>query len=131
MEQALNIAIVVIEAVGALMIVGAVLLSIGELALSVIKRNLTADTMAARLRLAQRLVLAIEFLIAADILKTIRTPTLEGMALLGAIIAVRTVLSLSIAYELRKASSNMTKASAPAADMNAGCTVSNPQEVAR
>lgn len=131
MEQALNIAIVVIEAIGALMIVGAVLLSIGELALSVIRRNLTADTLAARLRLAQRLVLAIEFLIAADILKTIRTPTLEGMALLGAIIAVRTVLSLSIAYELRKASSNMTKAPAPAADTNAGCTVSNPQEVAR
>jgi uncharacterized membrane protein len=113
------------------MIVGAVLLSIGELALSVIRRNLTADTMAARLRLAQRLVLAIEFLIAADILKTIRTPTLEGMALLGAIIAVRTVLSLSIAYELRKASSNMTKPSAPAGDMNVGCTVSNPQECAR
>lgn len=130
MEQALNIAIVAIEAVGALMIVGAVLLSIGELALSVIRRNLTADTMAARLRLAQRLVLAIEFLIAADILKTIRTPTLEGMALLGAIIAVRTVLSLSIAYELRKASSN-TKASAPAAAMHAGCTVSTSQELAR
>ena len=130
MEQALNIAIVAIEAVGALMIVGAVLLSIGELALSVIRRNLTADTMAARLRLAQRLVLAIEFLIAADILKTIRTPTLEGMALLGAIIAVRTVLSLSIAYELRKATSN-ARASTPAADMNTGCTVSNPQEVAR
>jgi len=131
MEQALNIAIVVIEAIGALMIVGAVLLSIAELALSVIRRNLTADTMAARLRLAQRLVLAIEFLIAADILKTIRTPTLEGMALLGAIIAVRTVLSLSIAYELRKASSNVTKASVPPAGVNAGCTVTALQEVAR
>lgn len=102
MERALNIAIVLTEAVGALMIVGAVLLSSVELARAVVTRMFASDITAARLRLAQRLVLAIEFLIAADILKTIRTPTLGGMALLGAIIGVRTVLSLSIAYELRR-----------------------------
>jgi uncharacterized membrane protein len=55
-----------------------------------------------RLRLAERLVLSLEFLIAADILKTVVTPTLEGMAVLGAVIVIRTVLSLSIAYELRR-----------------------------
>lgn len=61
-----------------------------------------AAASAARFNLAQRLVLAVEFLISADILKTILTPTLNDMALPGSIIAIRTVLSLSIAYELRR-----------------------------
>jgi hypothetical protein len=56
MQQALNISILAIEAVGALMIVGAVLLSIGELGLSLIRRRLGSESTAARLRLAQRLV---------------------------------------------------------------------------
>jgi len=102
MGTLIDLAIVGIEMFGALMIIGAVLWSIGELGLSFVRQTVDADTTPARLRLAQRLVLAIEFLIAADILKTVRTPTLEGMALLGSIIAVRTVLSLSIEYELRR-----------------------------
>ncbi|MDZ7667890.1 MAG: DUF1622 domain-containing protein [Gammaproteobacteria bacterium] len=56
-----------------------------------------------RLAFAQRLVLALEFLIAADILATLHTPSLEGVGLLGAIIAIRTILVHSIAYEVRHA----------------------------
>lgn len=59
---------------------------------------------AVRLEFGRRLVFALEFLIAADILTTLHTPTLESISLLGAIIIIRTVLSLSIAYELRQAS---------------------------
>ena len=102
MEQAINIAILLIEGLGAALIIGAVLLSGGEFAVTTLgKRALAVDTTALRLRLAQRLVFGLEFLIAADILKTVGTPTWDGVALLGAIVAVRTVLSLSIAYELR------------------------------
>ena len=95
MELALNAAIVFIEGVGAVILVGAVLLSLGELGAAAFRGMLAADVTPARRRLAQRLVLAIEFPIAADVLKTIRTPTLEGMGLLGSIIAVRTVLSMN------------------------------------
>lgn len=68
---------------------------------------LVQRTTEARLRLAERLVVSIGFLIAADILKTVVTPTPEGIGLLAGIIIIiiiiRTVLSLSIAYELRRA----------------------------
>lgn len=46
--------------------------------------------------LAQRLLLSLEFLIAADVLKTVVTPTLEGMVLLGGIVLIRTTLKPSV-----------------------------------
>ena len=55
-----------------------------------------------RLQLRQHLVLALEFTIAADILKTVLAPTLQDLAYLGGIILIRAVLSISIAYELRR-----------------------------
>ena len=45
-----------------------------------------------------------EFLIAADIVHTVLTPTLADLAILGAIVAIRTVISFSINWELRQAS---------------------------
>lgn len=102
MEYLLNIAVLAIEAIGAALIVISVVLGMVEVAWATVRHRMQDAVTAARFRLAQRMVLALEFLIAADILKTITTPTLEGMALLGAIIAIRTILSLSIAYELRR-----------------------------
>ena len=101
-EMMLASVILVIEMMGASLIVISVILCAIEIGRSAIRLRLSVAATTARLDLAQRLVLALEFLIAADILKTIVTPTLEGMALLGSIIAIRTVLSLSIAYELRR-----------------------------
>ena len=101
METVLELTILAIEFVGASFIVISVALGLIEIVRSAIRPSNQAAPSVARLNLAQRLVLALEFLIAADILKTILTPTLEDMALLGSIIAIRTVLSLSIAYELR------------------------------
>ncbi|MBI1784008.1 DUF1622 domain-containing protein [Candidatus Sumerlaeota bacterium] len=68
-----------------------------------IQRTLTDKIPESRLALGQRLVLALEFLIAADILKTVIAPSLEELALLGGTILIRTILSLSIAYELKGA----------------------------
>lgn len=101
-EMILASVILVIEMMGASLIVISVIMCAIEIGRSAIHLRLSVAATTARLDLAQRLVLALEFLIAADILKTIVTPTLEGMALLGSIIAIRTVLSLSIAYELRR-----------------------------
>ena len=102
MEQWLTYAVHAIEMVGAILIIISVVIGLIEIGWAAIRSRINDTVRSARIRLAQRMVLALEFLIAADILKTIVTPNLEGMALLGAIIAIRTVLSLSIAYELRR-----------------------------
>ncbi len=102
LETAVNLTARVIEGVAALLIAGSVAMGLIELASALLRRGLSERTTDVRLRLAERLVLSIEFLIAADILKTIVTPTLEGIGLVAGVILIRTVLSLSIAYELRR-----------------------------
>lgn len=97
----LHLAMSVLESIGALIIVGSSGLSLFDLIRTWVGKGFHEDIESVRLEYGQRLVLALEFLIAADILATIHTPTLEGIALLAAVIVVRTVLSLSIAYELR------------------------------
>ena len=110
LEVSINAASRVIEAIAAVMIVASTVMGVFEVARAAMARDLDGRVTTARLRLAGRLVLSLEFLIAADILKTVTTPTLEGMGLLAGVIVIRTVLSLSIAFELRKA----TTASQPA-----------------
>ncbi len=57
-----------------------------------------------RQQLAFYLLLSLEFLIAADIIDTIVQPSLEELAMLGGIIAIRTVISLSLNWELKSGS---------------------------
>jgi len=45
--------------------------------------------------------LALEFFIAADIVSTIITPTWERLGVLGAIVAIRTVLSYFLSKDLK------------------------------
>ena len=54
-----------------------------------------------RRQLAYYLLLSLEFLIAADIIDTIVQPSLEELAILGGIIAIRTVISFSLSWELK------------------------------
>jgi uncharacterized membrane protein len=54
-----------------------------------------------RQRLGRAIILGLEFLVAADILRTISTnPTLGEVAILGGIVLIRTVLSFSLEVEL-------------------------------
>ena len=55
-----------------------------------------------RHRLGYYLLLGLEFLVAADIVRTILTPSLKELAILGAIVGIRTVISFSINWELRQ-----------------------------
>ncbi len=48
------------------------------------------------------LVLSLELFIAADLLRLILHPALQEIAVLGVIILLRTILSLSLVYELRQ-----------------------------
>ncbi len=55
-----------------------------------------------RHHLAYYLLLGLEFLVAADIVHSILTPTLQDLAVLAAIVGIRTVISFSINWELRQ-----------------------------
>lgn len=57
---------------------------------------------AIRIKLGSYLVLALEFFIAGDIVKTIITPTWESLGILGAIVVIRTVLSYFLTKDLKK-----------------------------
>lgn len=109
METPLHFAMLILEGIGGFIIVGAAGLSSFDLVRTWFTKGLRVDIEPLRLQFGQRLVLALEFLIAADILATLHTPTLEGIALLGSVIVVRTVLSLGIAYELRHAFCSVTE----------------------
>jgi len=54
-----------------------------------------------RIKLGSYLVLALEFFIASDIIKTIITPSWEGVGVLGAIVVIRTVLSYFLTKDLK------------------------------
>jgi uncharacterized membrane protein len=54
-----------------------------------------------RNRLGRAIILGLEFLVAADILRTISTgPTLSEVAVLGGVVLIRTFLSFSLEVEL-------------------------------
>ncbi len=53
-----------------------------------------------RRNLGNYLLLGLEFLIAADIIRTIMIPTLEELGILGGIVLVRTVLSYFLNKEI-------------------------------
>ncbi|MDD5605465.1 MAG: DUF1622 domain-containing protein [Dehalococcoidales bacterium] len=54
-----------------------------------------------RLLAGQHLLLGLEFLIGADIIRTIIEPGLEEIAILGAIVAIRTVISYFLTREMK------------------------------
>ncbi len=55
-----------------------------------------------RLTLGTYLLLGLEFLIAADIIRTILKPSLEEVAILGAIVAIRTVINYFLDREIEE-----------------------------
>ncbi len=54
-----------------------------------------------RIKLGSYLVLALEFFISADIVKTVITPTWEGVGILAVIVAIRTILSYFLTKDLK------------------------------
>ncbi|PIP20410.1 MAG: hypothetical protein COX40_04860 [Candidatus Omnitrophica bacterium CG23_combo_of_CG06-09_8_20_14_all_40_11] len=57
---------------------------------------------AIRVKLGSYLVLALEFFIAGDIVKTIITPTWQSLGILGAIVVIRTILSYFLTMDIKK-----------------------------
>ncbi len=49
-----------------------------------------------------RILIGLEFFVAADVLKTILEPTLEDLTILGALVAIRTVVSYFLGQEVKE-----------------------------
>ena len=62
-----------------------------------------ADTEATRLALGRWLVLALEFQVAADVLRTAASPTWTDLGQLAAVIVLRTVLNYVLRREIAEA----------------------------
>ena len=66
---------------------------------SLVRRERTYDRF--REQLGRSILIGLEFLVAGDICRTVAvTPTLENVAILGLIVAVRTFLSFSLQLEI-------------------------------
>jgi uncharacterized membrane protein len=66
-----------------------------------LRKELIAAATAFRSSFGRAILLGLEFLIAADIINTVAVrPTLEGVAVLAGIVAIRTFLSFSLEVEI-------------------------------
>lgn len=79
--------------------------------------DLVARYRVLRQELGSAIVLGLEFLVAADIIRTVvMDPTLQSVAILGLIVLIRTFLSMALQVELHR---GWPWSSHPAADPNA------------
>jgi len=89
----------VVEACGTLVITLEVARTIGRYVLGFFGFS-AASPAALRLRLGQSMVMGLEFLVAADILKTALSPTWNDILLLAALIGLRSALNYLLEREL-------------------------------
>ena len=90
----------VIDAIGVLAIAFGIVV-VGVLALTGIRRGTGDPYEDFRHRLGRVILLGLELLVAADIIRTVAvTPTLESVGVLAGIVIVRTFLSFSLEVEL-------------------------------
>lgn len=93
-----------IGVVGIAVIIWGLLVSSVEFILMEFKRlrrkNICSQREHLRHHLGSYLLLGLEILIAADIIRTVYDPTLHELGILGAIVAVRTVMSFFLNKEL-------------------------------
>jgi len=89
---------------GVAVIVWGVLLAIGRWVQVEIQflrhRHAARQKLLLRQQFGSSLLLGLEFLIAADVIRTVVQPTLEEVAVLGGIVAIRTVISYFLHREM-------------------------------
>jgi len=89
----------VIDGAGVIVIVLGLLVATGRLAAS--GRRAPDPYRRFRQDLGRGILLGLEFLVAADIIRTVAvTPTLRGVLVLGVIVVIRTFLSMALEVEL-------------------------------
>jgi len=72
----------------------------GVLTIEVLKREKSYNDI--RLDFTSKIVLGLEFFIAADLIKSILEPTFSQLIVLAIIVAIRTVVGYSLSHEIRE-----------------------------
>jgi uncharacterized membrane protein len=105
LHQVINAVCLVLSIIGAIVTIWGIMVAFTEFLIKeLLKRSKTVElNEAIRIKLGSYLILALEFFIASDIVRTIITPTWEGLGILGAIVVIRTVLSYFLTKDLEKA----------------------------
>jgi uncharacterized membrane protein len=101
-EEAVKLAGQLVDAVGvAIVLVGAIFALIPYSLLLVVRRATNQDYREVRKRLGRSILLGLEFLVAADIIRTVAiSPTIGSVAALGMIVLIRTFLSMALQVEI-------------------------------
>lgn len=106
MIKILHIISVVIGSIGVVVIIWGVILTVFRLLKLEINRlhqvSIYRERESLRHQFGSYLLLALEFMIAADIVATFTHPTLKDIAFLGGIVAIRTVVSYFLEKEIEK-----------------------------
>lgn len=98
----IELASLVIETLAIVIIVVAILYGLLQYVLDTFLRGRTRDVYQAfKIRLGSALLLGLEILVAADIIRTVALePTLENVLVLGLLVIIRTFLSWSLVVEI-------------------------------
>ena len=89
-----------VDAFGVLVIVGGIFISVTHSVLTAAPPGIDRYTVCRR-NLGRAILLGLELLVAGDIIRTVAvSPTLQNLAVLGAIVLLRTFLSLSLEMEV-------------------------------
>ncbi|HUF22407.1 MAG TPA: DUF1622 domain-containing protein [Burkholderiales bacterium] len=98
-KEAVDVVILVIDVTGVLVIIFGMLLATARLVMS--GRRHADPYRRFRQDLGRGILLGLEFLVAADIIRTVAVaPTLRGALVLGLIVLIRTFLSFALEVEL-------------------------------
>lgn len=114
-KDAVDLVVPVVEIMGAAVVLVGAALAMGMFCASAVRMR-SDSYEKTRLTLGRHLALGLEFQLGADILSTAVSPSLDDLARLGAIAAIRTVLNLFLQRELREADARVRERSASADD---------------
>lgn len=121
----------IVEACSALTILYGVVRAFVEALLSILHAPGRVSLTRIRLDLGRALSLALEFLLAADILETLISPTLEQVGILGAIAIIRTGLNYFLGKEIQEEQEQLREEAAaagePARPLAAAPSASRPE----
>ncbi len=90
----------ILDLIGVCIIVIGVVHAIVRYSLGIIHRSSLVGIDQMRLDLGRYIVLSVEFLLAADIIKTIIAPNFYDIGMLGALVIIRTILTYFLNQEL-------------------------------
>ncbi|MEX2431389.1 MAG: DUF1622 domain-containing protein [Dehalococcoidia bacterium] len=100
-EAIIRVIVLLVEVLGGAIILVAVLSAVVRFIGGLVPGRPPPKLREVRLHMARSLLLGLEFLIAAEVLRTILRPSFEEIVILGTVVAIRIALGLDLRFELR------------------------------